>query len=430
VDEVELLDVELGCDDVGEPLDRRALGVRRHHHGLVQRLAELHLRLGASRASELDRPADRIHAGLQLLVDQLLGDHREVAEVDGVGLGTRPLAHRQPQLRLITEEQVGVDLVGDEGRERGKQLGGLTEAETQRLERGAVAVPEAAPIEPHVPVGELLGVVGDRAGGRGAVEGVHLLADLGDRALKAGRRPAVELVHALGVAGDPAGLVRKLPRIDRRGVRVGHPERIGVPEREQELAHRLPDCLNREAVTGPGLLGGEVVPAERIGAMALDHVPGLDHVAAALRHLLPLGVEDQPQADDVAVARGVEEQDRLGEQRVEPAAGLVDRLADEVGGEALVEDLHVLERVVVLRPRHRARVEPGVDDRLDPAHRPLAAVPLAGEGRLVDVGAVEVVGDVGPALAQIGDRAGAEALLAVLGVAFPDRERRSPVAIA
>ena len=163
--------------------------------------------------------------------------------------------------------------------------------------------------------------------------------------------------------------------------------------------------------------------------MGGDHVPGVDDVALALRHLLALGVEDQAEADAVAIAGGVEEQGRLGEQRVEPAAGLVDRLADVVGGEALREQLLVLERVVELGEGHRAAVVPGVDHRLDPAH--LAPALGAVEDDLVDVGAVQVLGDLAAgALAQLGDRAGAEAAVAVLAGALPDRQRRPPVAIA
>jgi hypothetical protein len=132
--------------------------------------------------------------------------------------------------------------------------------------------------------------------------------------------------------------------------------------------------------------------------VALDHVPGLDHVAPALRHLLALRIEDQAEADAVAVARGVEEQHRLGEQGVEPAPGLVDRLADEVGGEALPEELLVLERVMELGEGHRPGVEPRIDHGRDPAHPALAALGLAGEGDLVDVGAVQVLRDLGPPL--------------------------------
>src|SRR4029077_10626064 len=78
---------------------------------------------------------------------------------------------------------------------------------------------------------------------------------------------------------------------------------------------------------------------------------------------------------------------------------------------------------------HGAAVVPGVDHRIDPAH--LAAAVLALDDDLVDVGAVEVVGNLAPgALAQLGDRAGAEAAVAVLALALPDRQRRAPVAVA
>ena len=224
-------------------------------------------------------------------------------------------------------------------------------------------------------------------------------------------------------------LLGEVRRAEALGVGVEDPERVGVPEGEEELADRLAHRLDREPVPRPGLLRGQVVPAEGVGAVGGDHVPGLDDVAAALRHLLALGVEDQPEADAVAIAGGVEEQRRLGQQRVEPAAGLVDRLADEVGREALLELLLVLERVVELRERHRAAVVPGVDHRIDPAH--LAAALLAGEDDVVDVGAVEVVGDVAAgALAELGDRADAGALMAALAAALPDRQRRPPVAVA
>ena len=53
------------------------------------------------------------------------------------------------------------------------------------------------------------------------------------------------------------------------------------------------------------------------------------------------------------------------EQRVEPPAGLVDRLADEVGGEAALEEVLALEGVVELRRGHRPGVEPHVEHGLD-----------------------------------------------------------------
>ena len=79
----------------------------------------------------------------------------------------------------------------------------------------------------------------------------------------------------------------------------------------------------------------------------------------------PSLVDDVREAHDVAVRRAVEHERVDREQRVEPAAGLVDGLADEVGGEALRERFGVLERVVELRGRHRPGVEPRVEHRRD-----------------------------------------------------------------
>ena len=171
-------------------------------------------------------------------------------------------------------------------------------------------------------------------------------------------------------------------------VRVHHVEAVGVPQLQQELAQRLADRVGREQVAVPRLLGGEEVPAERVGPVALDHLPRRDDVAERLGHLLALGVGDVAEAEDGAVGRAVEQQRRDRDQRVEPAARLVDRLADVVRGEARLELLLVLERRVVLGERHRARVEPHVDDLGHAAH--LAAALLARVREVVDVRAVRV----------------------------------------
>ena len=336
------------------------------------------------------------------------------------------------------EREVEVDLVGEEGDEGSEQRRRLQQAVAQGREGGSVAVPEAPAREPDVPVGELLDVLGDGAAGGGAVELVHVGAHRRGRRLQARERPAVEVlshvqlflclaIRGKGTARELAGSKSAGPRL--LGVGVEDPEGVGVPEGEEELADRFADRVDREAVAGPGLLRGQVVPAEGVGAVGGDDLPGVDDVAAALRHLLALGVEDQAEADAVAVAGLSEEEGRLGQQRVEPAAGLVLGLADVVGREALLELVLVLERVVELGEGHRAAVVPGVDHRLDPAH--LAAALAALDRHLVDVGAVEVVGDrAAGALAQLGDRADALELAAAAVGAAPDRQRRAPVAVA
>ena len=84
-DEVELLDVELGGDQVGAGFDRRALGVVGDDHGAAQRLA--HLRpWPAARAARPSSTVSRTAsiAGLQLGVGEGRVGRREVAQVDRV----------------------------------------------------------------------------------------------------------------------------------------------------------------------------------------------------------------------------------------------------------------------------------------------------------------------------------------------------------
>ena len=119
------------------------------------------------------------------------------------------------------------------------------------------------------------------------------------------------------------------------------------------------------------------------------------------------------------------QQRRDGEQRVEPAARLVERLADEVRRVQLVERQLALERLVALGERHRARVKPHVDD-LRHARRDRAAL-LAVERHVVDERAMRVVEPDARALLEVLERPDHRdvALLAA-----PHRQRRAPVALA
>ena len=259
------------------------------------------------------------------------------------------------------------------GRERREQLRHGDEAVLQRVERGAVALPEPPAREAHVPVGEVdVDERGDRAAGGGGVERLEALGDLGDRRAQARADPAVE-VGRLAVA---------LGRVQREEV-------VGAPELPQEEADAVADRVDVEAVAVPRLLGREEVPAERVRAVAVDDVPRHDDVAARLAHLLAVGVEDEAEADDVLVRRAAEEQRVDGQQRVEPPARLVERLADVVGGEAVAEDVLALVRRVPLGERHRPGVEPDVDDLRHAGH--LAAALGAREVDVVDVRPVRVL---------------------------------------
>ena len=131
--------------------------------------------------------------------------------------------------------------------------------------------------------------------------------------------------------------------------------------------------------------------------------------------------------DDVLIRALVKEQRRNRNERVEPAARLIDRLGDKVCGEIFLKDLLVLKRIVPLRKRHRTRVEPAVDDLGHAVHF-LTAL-LARERDCVDVRTMQF--DIGGAvrlkLTQLRNRS--DGVLVPAG-AFPDIERCTPVAIA
>ena len=57
-------------------------------------------------------------------------------------------------------------------------------------------------------------------------------------------------------------------------------------------------------------------------------------------------------------------------QGIEPAARLIDALANEVGGEIALESFLILERIMPLRERHGAGIEPHVEHVRYAAHQP------------------------------------------------------------
>ena len=136
-----------------------------------------------------------------------------------------------------------------------------------------------------------------------------------------------------------------------------------------------------------------------------------------------------PQNDHVLIGGLAEEDGRLCHQRVEPAAGLINRLRDEVRGELLLELVLILEGIVMLGIGHSAGVEPDVHNLGDTVHG-LSAV-RAGEGHPVDIGAVQLNvchGGISCPLDQFGARP--DAFLVTAVVALPDIQGSSPVAVA
>ena len=121
--------------------------------------------------------------------------------------------------------------------------------------------------------------------------------------------------------------------------------RTGLPARGQHEPGRVPDLVGEVAAGLDGLLGQREVllvgagharhgEPQRVGAVALDHVQRVDHVAEGLAHLAPGPVADEP------VDHHVPERDVVHE--VEPG--------HDHPGHPQVQDL-------VARDEHRRRIE-------------------------------------------------------------------------
>ncbi len=211
-----------------------------------------------------------------------------------------------------------------------------------------------------------------------------------------------------------------------------------VPERQQDLAHALPDALlGHHEVAAAQDRRGHQEPAHGVRAVAVEHLRDVRVVPQALGHLLPVGAQHDAVADDVAEGRAVEQRRGQDVEHVEPAARLADVLHDEVRGVVGVEPLAVLERVVDLAVGHRSGVEPDIEHVLDAAHgRPPRGIVGVRPRQFVDEGAVEVhlalLVDGKPAerLLQFGERAVHVGAGVFRVVGLPHRDGAAPEAVA
>ena len=133
------------------------------------------------------------------------------------------------------------------------------------------------------------------------------------------------------------------------------------------------------------------------------------------------------QHDDIAERRLIEQQRGDRHERIEPAAGLIDRLRDKVRRELLVEQLLVFKGIVMLRERHGTGIEPAVDHLRHAVH--LFAAVGAGDGNGVDIGAVQfnVLRAVRGHLFELLDTADR---MAAAAFALPDIQRSAPIPVA
>ena len=328
--------------------------------------------------------------------------------------------------RLIdAADEVAIDGLRHEGDHRRSGLGRRDECRVERhigvdLVLLHALCPETAAAAADIPVRELIDELLESLGSFRHAVVREVVVDVLDHRVEAREAPLVHDRQLIVIE-------RVLRRIEVVDVGVEHEERVRVPERAHELALAFLNGIVMEAVRQPRCAVLVEIPADGIGAMLLQCFHRVDGIALRLRHLAAFLVLDVAEDDDIAVRCLVEEQRRDGDERVEPAARLVDSLRDEVRREALLEDLLVVERIMPLREWHGTRVKPAVDDFLDAVH--LLAALRALNRDLVDVRTVQL--DVIRAVRAHGleflDRAD-DMLMAAF--ALPYRQRRAPVAVA
>ena len=218
-----------------------------------------------------------------------------------------------------------------------------------------------------------------------------------------------------------------IERIEIVDIGIEHIEGIGIPQRAHELSLPFLHGAVVVAVRQPRCAVLIEVPADRIRTVLPQRIHRIDGVALRLRHLAAVLVLHMAENDDVLVRRLVKEQRRDGDERIEPAARLIDRLGDEVCRETALENLLVFKRIMPLCKRHRAGIEPAVDDLGHAVH--LSAALGAADRHGIDVGAMQLqlVGAVVRQRLKLLDRTDRVLMTAA---ALPDIERRSPIAVA
>ena len=282
--------------------------------------------------------------------------------------------------------------------------------------RGPVTLATAA----HIPVAHLV---------HKALQGLCRLGDAIVRqvvihrlygAVKAAQQPAIHYRQVVGVQS----IFRRIKVIN---IGIQHKECVGIPQRPDELALSLHYRLAVEAVGQPrGGIDIEI-PADRVGAVGLQRLKGIDRVALGFTHLLAVLVLHMSQHNDILKAGPVEHQGGNGVQRIEPAAGLIHRLADEVGRELRLKQLLILKGIVMLREGHGAGIEPAVNDLRHTVHLLAALGAADGHGINERTVQLDVLGAVVAHLLQFLNGTNGMALAAF---ALPDVEGGAPITVA
>ncbi len=179
----------------------------------------------------------------------------------------------------------------------------------------------------------------------------------------------------------------------------------------------------------PGRPGREHQPAHRVRAVPVEQLERVQHITDVLAHLAALGVEEQAQAQHGLIGGAVEHQRPDGHQRVEPAAGLVDGLADVLRRVLALELFAVAVWRAPLGERHRSAVVPDVDHFRNASGN--GRTGRAGDRHVVDERPVRVeCGQVTPGQGRQLQQRSDAGQVGRVGRAAPDRQWRAPVAVA
>ena len=220
-------------------------------------------------------------------------------------------------------------------------------------------------------------------GGTRQVVGLHVVLNRLDQQAGLGQQIAVQQTWRVG------------PHLGSVAVDVGvqGEKSVGAPDGQQHLAHHVVDAIVGNPQVAASHDGRRhQVPAQGVRALVVEDGGRLGVVPQLFGQLGAVLSQQDPVADDVLKGRQVEQSAGQDMEGVEPTAGLVDVLHDEVGWEVFLEPLPVLERVMHLGERHGARLEPAVQDLGDSTHGgPASRVVRVGSGQLVDEWPVEVV---------------------------------------
>ena len=181
-----------------------------------------------------------------------------------------------------------------------------------------------------------------------------------------------------------------------------------------------------EAVRQPRRTVLVEVPADGIGAMLTKCLHGVNGIALGLAHLAAVLILYMTEHDDILIWCFIKKQRGNGNQRIEPAAGLVNGLGDEISRETLLKNFLVLKRIMPLGKRHGTGVEPAVDNFRYTVHFLTTFRAFDGHGINVRTVQFDIVRAVVAHFLEFGN--GANRVL-MTAFAFPNRQRRAPVTV-